>query len=279
MKPSTSTGQDLIPMKAIKSATKELSPLLLNLINQTIAMKTYPTRLKTSKIKPIRKKDQDETIPDGWRPVNLIQAISKIIERIYLRQILNHLEENKLINHSHHGGLKNKSTQTAIAEVHDNLVKHFANGIDVALVCIDQSKAFDIIDHGILLDKMKIIGFCTQAIQIMRSFLHERRQYVQVQSQESQCLLTGPRSVVQGSALSGALYLIYMIDLPYITHEEIHEPKEYNECQAPNIKTFIDDCLIKVSDKKNSNLSQEVTKLMTKVEDYASANLSSGKSG
>ena len=72
---------------------------------------------------------------------------------------------------------------------------------------------------------------------------------------------------------SGALYLIYILDLPYITHQEIHDPKEYNECKRPNIKTFIDDCLIKVTKKEDSNLSEEVAELMTKVEEYAAANL------
>ena len=143
----------------------------------------------------------------------MIQALSKVIERIYLRQILKHLEENKLVNHSHHGGTKNKSTQTIIAEVHYSLFKSLATEEEAALVVIDQSKAFDIIDHKILLEKLRIIGFCNQAVDIMKSFLENRHQYFQVQSQNSDCLVTGPRSVVQGSTLSRAL--IYMLDLPY----------------------------------------------------------------
>ena len=121
MKPTTSAGQDMIPMRAVKAATRELAPLLLNMVNQTIAKKTYPKCMKTTKIKPIRKKEKDKTNSDGWRPVNIVQSLAKIIERVYLRQILNHLETNDLINHSHHGGIRNKSTLTIITEIHDNL--------------------------------------------------------------------------------------------------------------------------------------------------------------
>ena len=106
----------------------------------------------------------------------------------------------------------------------------------------------------------------------MLSYLNERKQYVQVQYAKSDCLTIGPRSVVQGSTLSGVFYLIYMLDLPYISHETIHEPEEYRKCNQPNIKTFVDDCMAKINAKPQSTIKNEVTKFMEKVEDYASAN-------
>ena len=273
MKPTTSAGADMIPMKAIKAAITELAPLILNMVNQTIAWKTFPTKMKTTKIKPIRKKEKEGTDSDGWRPVNIVQSLSKVIERTYLRQILKHLDENKLINHSHHGGLKNKSTQTVINEIHDGLMEALAKGKDAALIMINQSKAFDLIDHKILIQKLRLIGFCNQALEIMESFLRDQRQYVQVQAEESQCLMTGPRSVVQGSVLSGALYLVYILDLPYLMHKEIHNPEKMRECSEPNIKTFIDDCLVKIKRKEDKKIEDEVVRFMEKMEDYAAANL------
>ena len=157
-------------------------------------------------------------------------------------------------------------------EVHDNLVEALKTGEDAALVLIDQSKAFDIINHKILLEKLSIISFWPQAIQIMLSFLEERRQYVQIQAAESECLLTGPRSVIQGSTLSGILYLIYMLDLPYLTHKTIHKPKEYRKCKKPNIKTFVDDCIVKVDKSEDTPIEDDIRNLMSKIEDYALAN-------
>ena len=272
MKPTASEGQDTIPMRAIKAAANELAPLILNLVNATISSTTFPKNMKTTKIIPIRKIEKDKTSSEGWRPINIVQAISKIIERVYLRQMLNHLDENNLVNHSHHGGMKGKSTQSILIEVHDNLVEALENGEDTALVIIDQSKAFEIIDHEILLAKLIIIGFSNQAIKIMRSYLKDRRQYVQIQTSASDCLVTGPRSVVQGSTLSGVLYLVYMLDLPYITHETIHEPSEYRQCTKPNLKTFVDDCMAKINNKANSTLENKVVSFMDTMEDYAAAN-------
>ena len=106
----------------------------------------------------------------------------------------------------------------------------------------------------------------------MLSYLAERKQYVQVQYATSECLLTGPRSVVQGSTLSGVFYLIYMLDLPYISHNIIHGPEDYRNCKEPNMKTFVDNCMAKVTAKPLSTLENDVLKFMDKVEDYASAN-------
>ena len=142
----------------------------------------------------------------------------------------------------------------------------------MALVLVDQSKAFNIIDHKILIGKLKIIGFINQAIKIMENYLQNRRQYVAIQTAKYDCLLTGPRSVVQGSTLSGVLYLIYILDLPYLTHEENNNPENYRKCPLPNIKTFVDDCMAKVPNKKDSTLEIEVEKFMENMEDYASAN-------
>ena len=153
MRPTASEGLDTIPMRAIKAAANELAPLLLELVNSTISKTTFPTEMKTTKIIPIRKTDKEKTSSEGWRPINIVQAISNIIERVYLRQILNYLEVNNLVNHSHHGGVKGKSTQSILNEVHDNLVETLENEEDAALVLIDQSKAFDIIEHQILLKK------------------------------------------------------------------------------------------------------------------------------
>ena len=100
-----------------------------------------------------------------------------------MRQILQFLQDKELINHSHHGGLKFKSTQTLILEVHDGLVESLSTGNDAALLILDQSKAYDIIQHSILLDKLQILGFKNQSLKLIKSFLLNRKQYVQVPRQ------------------------------------------------------------------------------------------------
>ena len=101
-------------------------------------------------------------------------ALSKIVEKVFLSQILKHLEFNKLISHHHHSSVKGRSTQTLVTELHDSLVENFNTGEDTALIVLDQSKAYNVVDHYILLQKLKMIGFTNQALKIMESFLKER---------------------------------------------------------------------------------------------------------
>ena len=103
---------------------------------------------------------------------------------------------------------------------------------------LDQSKAYNVIDHDILIAKMEIIGFNRKTIGIFRSYLSERRQYVVINSFPSETLLVGPRSVTQGSTLSCILYLIYIMDITRIYHEINHNPEEYNKCSKTNAKSF-----------------------------------------
>ena len=216
MKGTGSMGYDDLSLKTIKQVQKEVEPILLHLINRCIATTTFPNTLKISKIVPIQKPKKDPTLVEGWRPVNILNSISKIIERVFLLQMSQHMEENDLIDQSHHGAVKKKSTQTLISELHDKLVEDDANGKESILLILDQSQAYDVIPHDILLRKLEAVGYQPQALKMMRSFLSDRKQLVQVEGARSELLACGPRSVIQGSTLSCILYLVYILDMPQL---------------------------------------------------------------
>ena len=176
MSSTGSLGEDDISVKLIKQAQAELEPALLQLVNSTIKTVTFPQKLKTTKVIPIQKSGKEITTSEGWRPVNVVPAISKIIERVYLDQLLQHLNQNGLIGHQHHGAIKGKSTQSLITELHDILVEDNTNGQEAALI-INQSKAYNLVSHKLLLKKLEIIGFQPQTLRIMKSFLENRKQY------------------------------------------------------------------------------------------------------
>ena len=98
--------------KLLKQAESELAPLLLKLVNTTIKTTLYPDSLKTTKVVPIEKLGKDKTTSDGWRPINVVAALSKVIERVLLKQILDHLQTNELLGAQHHGAIEGRSTQT-----------------------------------------------------------------------------------------------------------------------------------------------------------------------
>ena len=149
------------------------------------------------------------------------------------------------------------------------------NEDDSALICLDQSKAYEIVNHQILLRKLTAIGFTRQATEIMKSFLSERKQYVQIQAMKSESLLTGPQSIVQGSSISCVLFLIYVLDLPQIFHDQSHTPEENLNCKQPNAKTFVDDIGIVVTKPKNNDsksMKELVGQTMDRVAEYTTAN-------
>ena len=184
--------------------------------------------------------------------------VSKLVEKTLLKQILDHLKRNKLIPHPHHGAVENKSTQSLVLDLHDTLLEDYNNDTETALLVIDQSKAYNLVKHEILLGKLEIIGFNPKSIQTMKSYLENRKQFVEVQGSRSGNLIVGPQSVTQGSTLSCVFYLIYILDLPFIFHDQKHYPEEFLKCPNEKLKSYIDDNYIQVYKNKNSTLEQAV---------------------
>ena len=110
MNPTTSSAQDFLSMKTIKEAGEILHPHLLHMVNSVIRTSVNPSQLKLAKIVPITKPNKDQTTQAGWRLVNIVPTLSKIIEKFLLRQIMDYLKNNNFINHSHHWSIQKKRT-------------------------------------------------------------------------------------------------------------------------------------------------------------------------
>ena len=271
--PTTSTAKDFISMKIIKDAGDTINSHLLLLVNRIVATEEYPKELKLTKIVPIKKPEKDPQTASAWRPINIVPSLSKVVEKCLLAQVSKYLKDQNLIHHTHHGSVGGKSTQTLVQELYDILLTSLEQGDDMAFVQLDQSKAYDVIDHEILIAKMIYLGFNKKTIAIFRSYLSERRQYVVIDSFPSQTLCVGPRSVTQGSTLSCVLYIIYILDITRIYHNVKHTPKEYNDCSSTNAKSFVDDNFLLTKPKPGQTLEDSVLETMKKVEDYMNSNL------
>ena len=159
-----------------------------------------------------------------------------------------------------------------MSKIHDKLLEDFNNGIETALITIDQSKAYEVVSHKILLEKMKIIEFLPHAVRLMSSFLSERKQIVQLEGKHSDTLLFGPQSVIQGSTLSCTLFLIYILDFPDIFHDIKHEPEAMRKCPNTNTKTFVDDAYLLTQKKDNQTMKEAIVITMDTVKDYMREN-------
>ena len=272
MKTTASSSDDDISIWAIKQARQYLEPILLHLVNSIIITGDYPSTIKTTKIVPIEKPMKPTTNQEGWRPINIVSSISKIVERVLLGQILEHLSRNKLVSHIHHGAVAGKSTQTLVSEIYDQLLENLNSEEDCVLVLLDQSKAFNLVNHEILLKKLQALGFNNKAQTLMKNYLSDRTQYVQIQGFQSEKLAVGPQSVMQGNTLSCTLYLVYILDSQMAFHGRRHPPIDQRQCPKTNNKTFVNDNQLIVKKNGKPTLEDAVLDTMEKVAIYTTAN-------
>jgi hypothetical protein len=159
MRPTQSAGLDTISIKILKESFEIFAHPILNIVNTSIETGLFPNSLKTSKVIPVIKRLKDPQLPASYRPINLLEAISKILEKVVLVQLADYMEVNDLIPHHHHGGRHGHGTATALITMFDTWTKLLEDGKDTAILVIDQSAAYDVNVHQILKDKLAILGF------------------------------------------------------------------------------------------------------------------------
>ena len=276
MKASRSAGVDGLSTKLIKKLFKQLEYPILQMINSSISTSTYPETLKTAKVLPLYKvatppKPQSE--PTSYRGININNSLGKILDKVILTQTLTYLVNNELIHENHHGSIKGRSTTTAIATLVDTWSNLVENDNELATMAMDQSAAYDLINHQILLKKMETLGIQPSGIELFRSYLSNRQQVVYLDGATSDPLHIGNRSVIQGSVLSCALYLIYILDLPLLFHDTNHSILQADNCPRPSLQTYVDDIMCTILKKKDQNLQTTIEEAINKIEIYMNSNL------
>ena len=161
---------------------------------------------------------------------------------------------------------------TAVTTIVDQWATLVEQGEDIAGIALDQSAAYDVIDHHILLRKMRILGFQQETIDWFTSYLKLREQTTFIDGFYSDKLHVGNKSVVQGSVLSCCLYLLYILDIPTIFHETEHPIQEKDKCREPTAQTYVDDIISTIRKKENMSLQQTIVKALDKFEMYMAAN-------
>jgi hypothetical protein len=206
-----SSGSDGISVKLFKKIAPILVHSLTLIINQSLFTGIYPEKLKLAKVLPLFKKD-DQSSVNNYRPISLLPAFSKLFEKVAHQQLLQYFNDNGLFYSGQYGFRDSHSTELAALETSDRINSILDNGDQAVSIFMDLSKAFDTLDHGILLNKLKHYGIQNNSLKWFSSYLGNRQQYVTVNGHVSSTLpiVTG---VPQGSILGPLLFIIYMNDI------------------------------------------------------------------
>ena len=249
LKNSSATGVDYIDTRTVKLASEILTPALTHIINLSIATSTFPKIWKFAKVIPLLKSfSADPLLPKSYRPVALLPILSKVLEKIVFSQLVQYLEDNNLIHPNLHGSRSAHNTSTALIQLYDKWADEIDEGKMVGVLVCDQSAAFDLCDHYLLVEKLKLMGLEESATSWIWSYLTGRQQSCFVDGHLSSPLDLFSCGVPQGSIGGPLLWLCFTCDQPDVTHEhpvvgqDFHRGCAGGVGQGPAVEGGAGDC-------------------------------------
>ena len=234
-----------------------MSRIICKLLNKTLQVGEIPRRLKRSLIIPIHKSGSQGD-PSNFRPISLTSHLIKTIERVIRVKLVNFLELGNKLDPRQHGSRAHRSTLSQLLEYQDDILKSLEDDDNLDSVYLDFSRAYDKVDHGILLHKMKKMGITGMIGRWIMNFLSGREQEVMVKGRKSQVffLISG---VPQGSVIGPLLFLIFIGDISegvsaviliYVDDSKVHRRVNNEE----DVQTLQDDLDQIYSWEKSNNM-------------------------
>ena len=211
----TWTPTDVLPVKLLKRFCNILVVPITMLIENSIQMGVFPDQLKIARITPIHKEDSF-TEPSNFRPISSLFYISKIYEKFFALRLVKFCDKYSLISPKQFGFQRGVSTSDALLSLTEDIYSALDDRLHFLAAIIDVKKAFDCVNHNILLNKLERYGIRGVPLSWLTSYLADRKCYVELGGYKSK-MNTFNIGVPQGSILGPTLFLLYINNLPKIS--------------------------------------------------------------